>query len=70
MGTVNQRAKNPEKEIYEGFSLYDTRHTGTISMKDLRHVLTRTGEKLTQSECMSLLLASTSSIFCYLYIYI
>ena len=51
MGKVMEKSKNPEKEIHEGFRLYDQRKSGTISMKELRHVLMRNGEKLSQSEC-------------------
>ena len=53
MGKVMQKSRNPESEIFEGFRLYDQRQTGMISMKDLRHVMMRNGEKLSQSECKS-----------------
>ena len=54
MGKVMQKKRQPENEIYEGFRLYDQRQTGMISMKDLRHVLMRNGERLSQSECKSI----------------
>ncbi|XP_066920107.1 uncharacterized protein [Clytia hemisphaerica] len=50
MGKVMQKSRNPESEIFEGFRLYDQRQTGMISMKDLRHVMMRNGEKLSQPE--------------------
>lgn len=55
IGKVMEKSKNPEKEIHEGFRLYDQRKSGSISMKELRHVLMRNGEKLSQSECKFLL---------------
>lgn len=46
-----QKSRNPEKDIHESFRIYDTKNQGIISIKDLRHVMTRTGEKLTTAEC-------------------
>ena len=43
--------KDWKDEIYEAFKAYDTKGAGFISMKDLRHVMLRTGEKLSPPEC-------------------
>eukprot|EP00112_Aurelia_sp_Birch-Aquarium-sp1_P020479 Seg529.8 transcript_id=Seg529.8/GoldUCD/mRNA.D3Y31 product=Calmodulin protein_id=Seg529.8/GoldUCD/D3Y31 len=42
--------KHWKDEIYEAFKAYDTKGAGYISMKDLRHVMLRTGEKLAPQE--------------------
>ena len=51
MWKMMQKYRNPERDIYEGFSVYDTDKRGFISMNDLRHVMMRNGEKLSQQEC-------------------
>lgn len=53
MWKVMQKSRNPERDILEGFKVYDNKRQGLITMKDLRHVMTRTGEKLTPQECKS-----------------
>lgn len=50
MWKVMQKSRNPERDILEGFKVYDNKRQGLITMKDLRHVMTRTGEKLTPQE--------------------
>lgn len=42
------------KEILAAFRIYDTRKTGYISTKDLKFLLTMTGEKLTNKDGRSL----------------
>ncbi|XP_065644128.1 calmodulin-A isoform X2 [Hydra vulgaris] len=39
-----------ENDIYEAFRLYDKDKTGLISIKDLQHILTQTGDRLNQQE--------------------
>ena len=46
-----QKSRNPERDIFEAFKVYDTKKQGVISMKDLKHVMMRTGEKLSQQDC-------------------
>ena len=50
MWQFTQKPRNPEQEIYTGFQMYDKDKTGRVSVKDLRHILTRTGEKLSSEE--------------------
>ena len=40
-----------QTEIFEAFKAYDVNNRGSITMKDLRHIMLRTGEKLTPQEC-------------------
>lgn len=39
-----------EEEIMEAFKVFDKDGEGSISMSDLRHVMTNLGEKLTDEE--------------------
>jgi Ca2+-binding EF-hand superfamily protein len=48
------------KEILKAFKTYDTRNTGYISVKDLRFLLTMTGEKLTNKDVDMILRESNS----------
>ena len=50
MWQFTQKPRNAEQEIYTGFQMYDKEKTGRVSVKDLKHILTRTGEKLTSEE--------------------
>ena len=51
MWLMMQKSRYPEKDIYEGFKVYDSKKQGVVSIKDLRHIMMRTGEKLSQQEC-------------------
>ena len=51
MWKMMQKSRNPERDIFEAFKVYDTKKQGVISMKDLKHVMMRTGEKLSQKDC-------------------
>lgn len=44
------QSEEAAKEILSAFRSYDTRKTGYISIKDLRFILTMTGEKLTDKD--------------------
>ena len=46
---------NWKEEILAAFKAYDNSGKGYISMKDLRHIMLRTGEKLSPPECKCLL---------------
>lgn len=59
MWKMMQKSRNPEKDIHEGFRIYDTKNQGVVAIKDLRHIMTRTGEKLTQAECKSIFVTRT-----------
>jgi len=50
MWLMMQKSRYPEKDIYEGFKVYDSKKQGVVSIKDLRHIMMRTGEKLSQQE--------------------
>ena len=39
-----------EKELKEAFRVFDRNGDGSISAKDLRHIMTNLGEKLTDEE--------------------
>ncbi|KAL7675152.1 hypothetical protein ACOME3_001417 [Neoechinorhynchus agilis] len=42
----HSRLEDPESEIMDAFKAFDTENTGRIAESDLRHILTRTGERL------------------------
>ena len=63
MWKMMQKSRNPERDIFEAFKVYDTKKQGVISMKDLKHVMMRTGEKLSQQDCKLLFFID---MFCYL----
>ena len=46
-----KKQRTCERDIYEAFKLYDKDNSGVISVKDLQHILTRTGDRLSQQEC-------------------
>jgi len=46
----SKRQDSWKDEILAAFQAYDTSHSGYIDMKDLKHVMLRTGEKLTPQE--------------------
>jgi len=50
MWQMMQKSQNPESDIFEAFKVYDDKKQGVVSMKDLRHILMRTGEKLNPQE--------------------
>ena len=50
----SKRQDSWKDEILAAFQAYDTSHSGYIDMKDLKHVMLRTGEKLTPQECKRL----------------
>ena len=62
MWKMMQKSRNPERDIFEAFKVYDTKKQGVISMKDLKHVMMRTGEKLSQQDCKLLFFID---MFCY-----
>ena len=41
---------NPKEEMLNAFKAYDTKKTGFINAKDLRAILTLTGEKLSNRD--------------------
>ena len=51
---LEQKSLNDQdwkEDIFEAFKAYDTNGAGKITMKDLRRIMLRTGEKLTHQEC-------------------
>ena len=59
MGMVEQLlrdAEDHEAELRAAFRCIDTDNSGTITSKELRHYMTRVGEKLSEKEvCLDLL---------------
>ena len=42
---------NAEHEILAAFTALDTKKTGSVTRKQLQHLMTETGDKLTTGEC-------------------
>ncbi|XP_039263593.2 calmodulin-like protein 4 [Styela clava] len=54
--------ENPSKEIFEAFELTDERGKGTIPASHLKHILMKTGEKLTEREVEQMFRAANIKI--------
>jgi len=50
MWKMMQKVRDPEQDIYRAFEVYDQNKAGVITMRDLHHIVTRTGEKLSRQE--------------------
>lgn len=44
------QSSSPNKEILDAFKAYDVRKTGYLNAKELRSILTSTGERLTNKD--------------------